>query len=175
MTKSYNSNNQQTGTGFVSDGNGNPTTYGGTSVTFDSENRITAYGTVFTAGYNGDGLRAWKQNSIGRTYFLYDGIVPVVELDSSGSVIATNAFGADGLVSRRTASTSVFYAFDSEGNVTQRSDASGNVLSNHFFSAHGSILSGSSGQFALQLSVGTPGLAFSSTYGFSGGNNRLKW
>ena len=142
ITKSYNSNNQQIATGFGHDGNGNPTTYSGTTLTFDPENRMTAYGSILTAGYNGDGLRAWKQNSSGRTYFLYDGNVPVVELDSSGSVTATNTLGANGLISRNANSITVFYAFDCEGNVTQRSDASGNVLSNHFLSAHGSILNG---------------------------------
>lgn len=142
VTKSYNSNNQQTGTGFTHDGNGNPTTYSGTTLTFDPENRLTAYGSALTAGYIGDGLRAWKQNSSGRTYFLYDGIVPVIELDSSAGVTATNTFGAAGLVSRRTGSTSVFYNFDSEGNITQRSDSTGTVLSNHIFSAHGAALGG---------------------------------
>jgi RHS repeat-associated protein len=142
ITKSYNSNNQQTGTGFSHDSNGNPTNYGGTTLTFDPENRMTAYGSVLTAGYTGDGLRAWKQSSSTRTYFLYDSIVPVIEMDSSGSVIATNSFGAAGLVSRHEGSTSASYSFDSEGNVTQRSDSSGSVLSNHLFSAHGSALSG---------------------------------
>jgi len=104
---------------------------------------LTSYGTVLTAGYTGDGLRAWKQNASGRTYFLYDGIVSVVELDSSGSVTATNSLGAAGLVSRRASGTSVFYSFDSEGNVSLRTDASGSVLSNHLFAAHGVILSGS--------------------------------
>jgi len=143
VTKSYNSNNQQTGTGFSHDGNGNPTNYAGTTLTFDPENRMTAYGSVLTAGYNGDGLRAWKQNASGRTYFLYDGIVPVVELDSNGSVTATSTLGAAGLVSRREGNTSVFYSFDSEGNVAQRSDSSGTTLSNHLFSAHGTLLNGS--------------------------------
>ena len=142
VTKAYNSNNQQTGTGFTHDGNGNPTNYGGTTLTFDAENRMTAYGSVMTAGYSGDGLRAWKQNSAGRTYFLYDGIVPVVELDSNGNVIVTNTFGSNGLVSRREGNTSVFYSFDSEGNVAQRSDTGSNVLSSHLFAAHGSALSG---------------------------------
>jgi hypothetical protein len=68
---------------------------------------MTAYGSVLTAGYSGDGLRAWKQNASARTYFLYDGIVPVVELDSTGAVTATNTFGASGLVSHREGSTSV--------------------------------------------------------------------
>jgi RHS repeat-associated protein len=142
ITKSYNSNNQQTGTGFSHDGNGNPTNYGGTTLTFDPENRMTAYGSILTAGYMGDGLRAWKQNSSGRTYFLHDGLVVVIELDATGSATATNTFGAGGLSSRHSGSTSVFYSFDSEGNVAERSDSSGSVVLDHWFSAHGAILSG---------------------------------
>jgi RHS repeat-associated protein len=142
ITKSYNSNNQQTGTGFSHDGNGNPTNYGGTTLTFDPENRMIAYGSVLTAGYNGDGLRAWKDNATSRTYFLFDGIVPLVEMNSSGSVIATNSFGASGLVSRREGGTSVFYSFDSEGNVSQRTDVNGSVLLQHAFGAHGDSLGG---------------------------------
>ena len=132
ITKSYNSNNQQTGTGFTHDGNGNPTTYGGTPLTFDPESRMTAYGSILSAGYTGDGLRAWKQNANGRTYFLYDGNLPIVELDSTGSLTATNSFADNGLVSRREGSTSAFYSFDSEGNVAERSDAGGIVLVDHF-------------------------------------------
>ena len=155
VTKSYNSNNQQTGTGFAHDGNGNPTTYAGTTLAFDPENRMTVYGSVLTAGYNGDGLRAWKQNVSVRTYFLYDGIVPVVELDSGGSVTATNTFGATGLVSRTAGSASVFYSFDSEGNVSQRTDSSGSVLTNYVFGAHGSVLSGAlSEPFGYKAQVG---------------------
>jgi RHS repeat-associated protein len=143
VTKTYNSNNQQTGTGYTHDSNGNPTTYGGTTLTFDPENRMTAYGSVLTAGYTGDGLRAWKQNSTARTYFLYDGLLPVVEMDSSGSVTATNSFGTSGLVSRRAGSLSVFYSFDSEGNVAQRSSTAGTVLSNHLLDSYGVVRSGS--------------------------------
>ena len=142
VTKSYNSNNQHTGTGFAYDNNGNPTTYKGNSLSFDPENRLTAFGTVLTAGYNGDGLRCWKQNASGTTYFLYDGSSPVIELDGGGSVTATNTFGASGLVSRREGTNSIFYSFDSEGNVAQRTDSSGAVLTNNLFDAHGNSLSG---------------------------------
>jgi RHS repeat-associated protein len=142
VTKAYNSNNQQTASGFTHDGNGNPTTYASTTLTFDPENRMTAFGSAITAGYNGDGLRAWKTSSSNTIYFLYDGTLPMIELDSSGSITATNTFSSAGLISRRFGSTSVFYSFDSEGNVSQRSDLSGAVLSNYFFAAHGSSLSG---------------------------------
>ena len=38
---------------------------------------------------------------------------------------------------------SVLYAFDSEGNLAQRTDANGSVLSDHLFDAHGISLNGS--------------------------------
>jgi RHS repeat-associated protein len=155
QTKSYNSNNQQTGTGFVHDNNGNPTTYDGLTLTFDPENRMTAYGSVLTAGYNGNGLRAWKQTSSGRSYFLYDGVVPVIELDNTGAAASTNTFGATGLISRRSGSTSIFYVFDSEGSVSQTTDLSGNVLSSYFFSAFGESLNGSlTGPFGYRAQSG---------------------
>ena len=136
-TKSYNSNNQQTATGFTYDSNGNPTAYNGVSLTFDPENRLTAHGSTLTAGYRGDGLRASKQTSSGTSYFLYDGSNPVVELDASGSVSATNSFSPRGVVSRRVSSVSVLYTFDPEGNVAQRTDVGANVLSDYLFDAHG--------------------------------------
>jgi RHS repeat-associated protein len=142
VSNSFNSNNQQTGTGFVHDANGNPTTYRGTTLTFDPENRMTAYGSVLTNGYRADGSRAWKENSTCRTYFLYDGLLPVIEMNSSGTVTATNSFGVSGIVSRKEIS-GVFYSLDSEGNVANRHDGTGNVISNHMFTAHGSALGGS--------------------------------
>jgi RHS repeat-associated protein len=141
-TKSYNSNNQQTGTGFTYDNNGNPTAYNGVSLTFDPENRLTSYGSAVTAGYRGDGLRGKKQTSSGTTYFLYDGTNPIIELDSTGSVLATNTFSSSGLISRRVSTVSVLYVLDSEGNVAQRTDSSGAVASDHLFDVHGVGLNG---------------------------------
>lgn len=154
VSKTYNSNNQQTGTGLGYDGNGNPTTYSGTTLTFDPENRMTAYGSTLTAGYTGEGLRAWKQSSSATTYFLYDGLIPVVELNSSGSVVATNSFGMNGLISRYNGS-SEFYAFDSEDNVAQRIDGSGSVLSSYRYSSSGIRLDGgASGPFGYVARLG---------------------
>lgn len=97
-------------------------------------------------GYNEDGLRAWKQSSSGRTYFLYDGTDLVCEMNASGSVTATNTFGPYGLVSRRTAgaSGSTFYAFDPQGSVAQRLDYQGNVLSSDLYDAYGNLKAGGS-------------------------------
>lgn len=141
-TKTYNSKNQETASGFTYDFNGNPIAYNGVSLTFDPENRLISYGSVLTAGYRGDGLRGKKQTASGTTYFLYDETNPVIEMDVAGSVAATNTFSNRGVISRRVGTVSVLYAFDSEGNVSQRTDASGAVLSNHLFAAHGVNLSG---------------------------------
>ena len=97
-------------------------------------------GTGATMGYDGDGLRAWKQNSAGvRTYFVYDGSDPTFELDSSGSVLAVNTFGANGLASRHATSTgaTTFYAFDERGNVYERLDSNGNPISADLYDAFG--------------------------------------
>src|SRR5436309_14989116 len=111
----FNTDNQDTANVF--DNNGNPTLYRGTAMAYDPEKHLTQAGALLTAGYRGDGLRAWKQGTGARTYFLYDGAVPVIEMDGSGNVTATNTFGFNGLVSRHTASGSTFYCFDHQGSV----------------------------------------------------------
>ncbi len=146
-----NADNQLTGPGtYVYDGNGNPTTWSGTSLTFDVENRMTAYGTTLTAGYRGDGLRAWKNTASGQTYFLYDGISVVCELDAGGNVIAGSTYGAAGLLSRG----SVQYQFDNLGDATIRLDGSGNVLSYRLFDAWGNELSSGSEPYGYRARYG---------------------
>ena len=134
--QSFNSDNQNAANTY--DGNGNPTTYGSATCAYDEENRATSLGTALTAGYDGDGLRAWKNNGIATTYFLYDGIEPVCEIDSSGTVTATNTFGGHGLLSRNASSATVFYTFDPQGGVAQRLTASDAVGSTDAYNAWGS-------------------------------------
>lgn len=89
-------------------------------------------GTLLTAGYDGDNLRAWKQDNLGnRTYFLGP-----CQLNSSGTVIATNTFGPTGLLSRHTSSGSTFYTFDAGGSVNRRTDSSGSVFNTSVFDAN---------------------------------------
>jgi RHS repeat-associated protein len=133
--RSFNTDNQDTA--YTFDNNGNPTTYKGNTLTFDVENRMTAYASTLTAGYNGDDLRAWKQTASGRVYFLYDDEDPIIELDASGNVLAVNTSSDNGLVSRRSGGTSVFYQFDQQGNTVTRLDASQNTLSSFTFDGYG--------------------------------------
>src|SRR5579884_2262329 len=136
-TNTFNTDNQFTNSGYVYDGNGDPTTYQGATLAFDEENRLTAVGSSFTADYRGDSLRAWKQGANGKVYFLYDGSFPVCELDASGNLLAVNTFANKRLISRRTSSGSIFYSFDSQGNVAQKLDGRGNVLSSYVYDAFG--------------------------------------
>ena len=135
----FNADNQHIMTGLAYDGNGSPVTYPGTALHYDPENRMTANtGDSQTDGYDGDGLRAWKQSGSSKRYFLYDGTQPVEEVSSSGTLIATTTFGANGLVSRRNSNGSTFYAFDERGNVAQRTSSSGAVTVSELYDAYGS-------------------------------------
>jgi RHS repeat-associated protein len=136
VSQSFNSDNQPTSS--VYDGDGNPLSRAGQSLAFDVENRMIGYGALLTAGYRGDGLRAWKQTSAGKTYFVYDGIKPILEVDASGNKIAVATFGPNGLLARSTSARTLLYVFDFQGNVAQQVDAtSGAVVANYMFDAFG--------------------------------------
>jgi RHS repeat-associated protein len=138
----FNTDNQVTNTGYGYDGNSNPTTYKASTLAFDPENRLTSYGTTQMDGYDGEGLRAWKQTggSTTRIYFLYDDNVPVCEYDYTGTLTATNTFETDELISRRSISGSAttFYTFDERGSVVQRMTSAGSVSSTDLYDSYGS-------------------------------------
>lgn len=157
----FNSDNQLSISGYSFDGNGpdslrsfpfggisvpasrdseNPTTYATHSLTFDPENRMTAYGSVSSATYRADGLRASKTVSSTTTYFVYDGSEPIIEMNSSGTVTALNVFAPDGLVARQASST-IEYVFDQQGSVAERTDTSGTVLNATQYSSWGGEMS----------------------------------
>jgi RHS repeat-associated protein len=112
-------------------------------LTFDPENRLTEYRDdnqvlLMSAGYNGDGLRAWKEGDQGRTYFLYDGKKIVAELDAEGDMKSLTIWGLTGLLARNGA----WYQYDLQGNVDHRLDATGKVLSTNLYDAWGNQLLG---------------------------------
>ena len=102
------------------------------------------------SGYRGDGLRAYKGDASGRTYYLYDGSGPVCELDASANVAAENMFGANGLVSRNTPSGgTTWYAFDERGNVSQRVGSNGALLSTDVYDGFGNKRAGPADVFGF--------------------------
>jgi len=155
---SFNSDNQNSALGYSYDGSGNPTTYSAHTLSFDSEDRMTTFGSALIATYRGDNLRASKTNSTTTIYYLYDGTIPVVEFNSSGAVVAVNTFGTNGLLSRYSGSGSTFYTFDQQGNPAQLLDSSANILNTNVFDS-----------FGLRTSSGSsndPYSGFESQYGY---------
>ena len=133
-TNTFNSDNQNTATAF--DGDGNQTARGGAALQFNPANRMTSYGSTVAATYQPDGLRASKTAGGTTTYFVYEGLSPVLELNASSGITAVNTFGPTGLLSRHAASA-VQYTFDPNQNVAQQLDFSGNILCNYTNTAFG--------------------------------------
>ncbi|MBC8135760.1 MAG: RHS repeat-associated core domain-containing protein, partial [Fibrella sp.] len=127
----------------------------------------TQFGTLLSADYGADGLRAWKQNAGGvSTYFLYDGVTPILELDATGAIKATNAWGANGLTSRRDAlGSDTFYTFDERGNVSERTNGTGQVLTRHIADAYGNTSAYDAGGAPL-AQVPNPYSGFGGKYGY---------
>lgn len=119
-SQSFNSNNQDTANTY--DGNGNPTSYQGGTLVFDPENRMTQCVGVETNTYYGDGFRAAVSTGAGTVRTMYDDSLPLLTIDSSGAVSGVNSWGLYTLLSRRAAggSSSQYYTFDDQGNICQR-------------------------------------------------------
>jgi RHS repeat-associated protein len=135
VSHSFNADHQVTAIAYNS--RGSPTARNGNALIFDPYNQLTAYGSLLTAGYTGDGLRATKTTSGGTTAFLYDGSQPVLEMTWNGTVLGVNTFGPNGLLSRRSGGASTFYQFDPQGSVAQRLNSAGTVLSSDMYDAYG--------------------------------------
>ncbi|BDI29293.1 type IV secretion protein Rhs [Capsulimonas corticalis] len=120
--------NQISNSGYLPDGNGNMTTYQGAAFSYDPEDRLTAISSpMFSATYDGNGLRATKTAGGATTYFLYDGGAPLLEETFSGSnatISAVNVWAADGWRGRYYPTAPVpFYSaynFDPQGNIITR-------------------------------------------------------
>jgi len=131
---------------------GNPTTWKGAALTFDRNNGLASYTTgqtqQLTAGYRADGLRAWKESDGATAYYLYDGDMLLAEMDADGTVTTYNTWGPTGLLNRANLQTNreTWYLFDPLGNVAQRTDAAGHVLSADQYDAWGNLLAGGDAQ-----------------------------
>ncbi len=92
-TTSYNADNEQStfnGTSLSYDANGNLTSAGIDTYTWDARNHLTAISGNGTATftYDGFGRRASKTITGSTTQFLYDGLNPVQELNGSNGIAA---------------------------------------------------------------------------------------
>ncbi len=137
-TATFNANNQRTGTGYVYDGNGAPTTYNGAAQTYDVGGRLKTRPGGWSVVNRADGLRGWK-NFTGGTlkYYLYVDGKPWMEINSTSQPDALNVWAPDGLVGRNQGGPWEFYAYDTQGNVAQRTNGAGTVLSSSVYDAYG--------------------------------------
>ena len=67
---------------------------------------------TLTYAYDGGGKRVKVTDSRGTRYFLYDGLMPVLELDSSKNITASYLYGANGVVYRRKPVAVAYWHFD---------------------------------------------------------------
>ena len=86
--------------------------------------RAGAVTQTLTYAYDGSGQRVKVTDSGGTRYFLYDGMMPVLELDSNKKVTASYLYGADGVVYRRKPVAAAHWHFD-EGTGTVAHDVDG--------------------------------------------------
>jgi len=87
----------------------------------------TRSGTVtqtLSYGYDGTGKRVKVTDSGGTRYFLYDGGMPLLELDTNKKITASYLYGADGVVYRRKRPAVAHWHFD-EGTGTVAHDVDG--------------------------------------------------
>ena len=100
-------------------------TYGfGSQLKQIQKTRNNAVTQTLTYAYDGSGKRVKVTDSHGTRYFLYDGLMPLLELDASKGITASYLYGADGVVYRRKHNAVAYWHFD-EGNGTVAHDVDG--------------------------------------------------
>jgi RHS repeat-associated protein len=159
----FNADNGMTGFGGVTlsyDANGNLTSDGTNTYTWDARNHLTAISGAVTASFTYDafGRRASKISAGTTTQFLYDQMNTVQELNRTGGVVANLLAGPslDEYFTRTDLTTSVFIA-DALGSTVGLVDSSGSIATSYTYEPFGAT------------SIG--GSASSNTYQFTGREN----
>lgn len=131
------------------DANGNLTNRKGPGGTiayeYDIDNRlvkvVSADGASTTFGYAPTGERVWRRDREGVTYFLYDGINLIAELDAGLRAKATYVYGPgiDRPLAMLQEKRSYYYLADRLGSITHVTDDQGKVVASNSYDAFGKI------------------------------------
>ncbi len=148
-TVTENADNQFSLSGYIFDGNGNPTTYSGKNLAFDIEDRLVAITSpAFAATYAPDDRRVSKTANGTTTYYLYDedgGASPLLE-EQGTSVSMGYGMAGDGLRARYApASGGLYYLFqwDPQGSLVQRqTGGSGGGANNSYYALDTAMFDG---------------------------------
>jgi RHS repeat-associated protein len=131
------------------DANGNVTSTGGKTFTYDSDNRLKSMnGGAVTLLYDGDGNRVAKTVNGVTTRYLVDDLNPtgypqVVEEMANDSVQRSYSYGLqriDEIQLVNNAWTLSFYGYDGSGSVRQLTTAAGAVTDTYDYDAFGNLL-----------------------------------
>ena len=96
----------------------------GSQLTQIQKTRAGVVSQTLSYAYDGGGQRVKVTDSGGTRYFLYDGGMPVLELDENKKIATSYLYGADGVVYRRKHNAVAHWHFD-EGNGTAAHDVDG--------------------------------------------------
>ncbi|MBI1897644.1 MAG: RHS repeat-associated core domain-containing protein [Acidobacteria bacterium] len=144
---SYDANDRMSGDSF--DANGNTLASGGTSYSYDFEDRLASAGGAVLLAYDGDGHRVARAEGGVTIRLLVDDLSPtgfpqVVEEVMAGQVIRQYSYGLKPVSQRRWiagANWQVdFYGYDATGSVRQLTDAAGAVTDAYAYDAFGNVV-----------------------------------
>ena len=96
----------------------------GSQLTQIQQTRAGVVSQTLSYAYDGSGQRVKVTDSGGTRYFLYDGGMPVLELDENKKIATSYLYGANGVVYRRKHDAVAHWHFD-EGNGTTAHDVDG--------------------------------------------------
>jgi RHS repeat-associated protein len=151
----YNASNELTSGSLGSyayDNNGNTLSDAtGKSYAWDFDNRLTlairpgTSGGTTTFKYDPFGRRIMKSGPNGVKSYLYDGINPMEELDSNGSVLARYAEtdGIDEILSENRGGTISYYQQDRTNSVTSLSSLDGTLTNSFIYDSYGRLTASS--------------------------------
>jgi RHS repeat-associated protein len=130
-------------TAYVYDARGNrttvtPPTGAATNLSYDQANRLTAFGSIATYGYNGDGLRMSKTVSGTTSQFLWDvaSAVPLLLKDGSTSYV----YGPGGLPLEQINTSAVLWLHhDQLGSTRLVTDSAGVGQATYTYDAYGNL------------------------------------
>lgn len=128
------------GVTFSYDGNGNLTSDGINTYSYDEINRLTSVPNV-QAGYEYDGLDRRISKTVGatKTYFVLDGDHEIEERNASGVLLAEYVYGddIDEILTMDRGGQTSYYFMDGLGSITNMSNAAGNVVESYSYDVYG--------------------------------------
>jgi RHS repeat-associated protein len=149
MSNNFNQYASVNGISFSYDGNGNLTSDGINSYTYDSENRlIAATKPAHSASYTYDpfGRRTAKTVNGLATKYLHDGHQILMEYGSTGNLLRRYVYGPgiDDPICMKTASSVYYYHFDALGSVIALTGSNGQRVETYAYSPYGKVTQPSS-------------------------------